>query len=275
MKQLLALFAVFSLLLPSWALAASTSSVTTAAGSSTSAAATNYPTIISTSGVTFIKASSGTMGDNGAISLMTAFPRIMTNGAYLYLPAASIVASGDGSAAGWYWFVGSSTTAGTVYNSTYTSGTPVAGTLTAFVTTGPGAFTGSTSSIAGPTISIPANTLGINGVLNIDCGWQAFNSGGNKNLIVKYGTLSVQTHALSSGVSAWMHSVVANKGVANVQSSSYIRFNQANSGAGAVVATVGAQDTTTALNVTFNLDTTVATDHAILDFYSIVVQPGS
>src|ERR1043165_8686523 len=117
------------------------------------------PVGLSTSGIPFIKASSGTMGNNCAISAMTALPRTFSGGAYLWLPAGAI-AAGVPAAASWYWFVASSTTAGTCYNSTYTSGTPTAGTLTAFSTTGPGAFTGSASAMPGPSLTGPASTLG-------------------------------------------------------------------------------------------------------------------
>ena len=83
--------------------------------------------------------------------------------AYVYMPANAISA---GSGAGWYYAVMTSSTVGTLYNNTYTSGTPtIPGSPTAFSTTGPGAYTQSTSNIAGPSVTVPANSLGLNGSL--------------------------------------------------------------------------------------------------------------
>ena len=87
--------------------------------------------------------SSGIMANNGAITLTTALDTTYAN-CYLYLPANAIEA---GSAAGLYFAQMSSTTVGTVYNNTYTSGKhAIPSSPTAFVTTGPGAYTQTTGS---------------------------------------------------------------------------------------------------------------------------------
>jgi hypothetical protein len=126
----------------------------------------NVPYTLFQSGVPFIITSSGVMGNNGALSgitaLSTTFPQ-----AYIYLPAGAI---SSGSAAGWYYTVFSSTTAGTVYNNVYTSGTPtVPASPSAFVTTGPGAFVQTTGFITSinPTVTIPANSMTANGRVEI------------------------------------------------------------------------------------------------------------
>jgi len=103
-----------------------------------------------------------TMGDNGAISGIAAFTATFSSGCYMYLPANGIYA---GSAAGLYYCIMSSTTAGTVYNNTYTSGVPTAPeSPTPFVTTGPGAVV-QTSGVILPllTLTLPAKSLGTNG----------------------------------------------------------------------------------------------------------------
>ena len=82
-----------------------------------------------------------TMGNNGALSTLPVLPTTYSGGAFIYMPANAIFA---GSAAGWYWFVASATTAGTVYNNAYTGGDPkaaVPATPTPFVSTGPGLVT--------------------------------------------------------------------------------------------------------------------------------------
>src|SRR5579859_1785192 len=102
-------------------------------------------------GIPFIVANTGTMGNNGALTLGTALPSTYAN-AYVYLPANAISA---GSAAGWYFCQFSSTTVGTVFNNTYSSGTPqIPAALVSFATTGPGAYTGVTTQITGPNFTI-------------------------------------------------------------------------------------------------------------------------
>jgi hypothetical protein len=122
-------------------------------------------TLIST-GIPFVLPSSGTMGNNGALTVTTAVPRQYPS-AYVYLPANAISA---GSAAGWYYAVFSSTAAATLYNNTYTSGTPVIpASPTAFVTTGSGAYVQTiASNITGLSIPIPAGTLGVTGSLAME-----------------------------------------------------------------------------------------------------------
>src|SRR6185369_16428390 len=196
------------LLIPSWAWAAST----------TTRAANRQENrqVIVQSGIPFIKASSGTMGNNCAISVMTAMVRTYSSGAYIWLPAGAI-AAGVPAAASWYWFVGSSTTAGTCYNSTYTSGVPVPGTLTAFSTTGPGGFTGSTATVTALSVTVPANSMGPTGRLDVEAVFVDNTTGGNKVPFFKWGASSLFGATFTSQASIWASAWVQNKGVTNVQ----------------------------------------------------------
>jgi hypothetical protein len=131
-------------------------------------------------GIPFILPSSGTMGNDGALSGITAVPTgIVYSHSYMYFPANAISA---GSAAGWYYAQLSSTTAATVYNNVYTSGVPtVPSSPTAFVTTGPGAYTQtSASDIASVSIPLSANIIGVNGSIDADCGISATNNANQK-----------------------------------------------------------------------------------------------
>jgi hypothetical protein len=192
---------------------------------------TNVPYSPAKSAIPFIKASSGTMGNNGALSAMTALPTTYT-GAYIYLPANAIVA---GSAAGWYWFVGSSTTAGTVYNSTYTSGIPVVGTTTAFATTGPGAFTGESAAVTAVQYTLTGGSIGANGQMFF---WDKYSVTNNATAKTKQillgGTAITAATSLASTVS-WrdVHSI-ENRGSASAQIVSV--NSSASSGIGASAA---------------------------------------
>lgn len=257
------LLLILTLLLPSLVMA---EGVTTPAANPT-----QDITVLSQSGIPFIKASSGTMGNNGAISAMTALPRTFSNGAYIYLPAGA-VAAGVPAAATWYWFVASSTTAGTVYNSTYTSGTPRVGTLTAFATTGPGAYTGSIATITAVSIVVPANSMGLNGRVDVRFGFSQNSTAGNKTVYALFGAANMyaltQTTQTSTVAVGWAQ----NRGLATVQGVGYSYTTSSNSAAGVVQATDGAETTTANVSVNFNLSAAVATDHIVLDQYIIEVR---
>lgn len=227
---------------------------------------------IVTSGIPFIKASSGTMGNNGAVSAMTALPRTFSSGAYLYLPADAIVA---GSTAGWYWFVASSTTAGTVYNSTYTSGVPQPGTTTAFATTGPGAFTGTTGAITAVSVTIPANMMGRTGRTNAEFAYSFNNTAGAKTNAVVFGGSNCFTVNSTTQGSLTGRCSVTNRGLTNrqVNEGSYMAAS------GGVFGNVSSSEytvtTTSDVTVAFNFNVAVATDHSILETYLVRVTPGN
>lgn len=121
-----------------------------------------YQTVRFEQRVPLIMGSSGTFGNNGALTLTTALDTTFSN-AYLYF-AANVICSG--SAAGWHWAVMSSTTVGTVYQDVYTSGVPaVVSSPTAYSCTGPGAYTQTTSEIQALTYTITGGSMGSTGVL--------------------------------------------------------------------------------------------------------------
>ena len=229
------------------------------------------PLNIAKSGIPFINISSGTMGNNGALSGVTALPLTYSNGAYIWLPAGAI-AAGVPAAPAWYWCVFSSTTAGTVYNSTYTSGVPVVGTNTAFATTGPGAFTGDTSEAAGPTITIPAGSMGANGMLHAWAYSTQTNSAGTKTFRLRFsgaaGTVYYVSN-LTTQLSLLMTAGILNRGTESAQigyttagDSPTISFSTA----GAVTSSV---NTAAATTLVFSLQKGTATDNKILENFRV------
>ena len=171
--------------------------------------------IVSQSGVPIGIPSSGTIGNNGALSAITALPTTFSGGIYLYFPANSIAA---GVAAGIYYCVMSSTTAGTIYNNTYTSGeSKVPAALTAFATTGPGAYTQSTSEITLKNCIVPGGMLGVNGSLIRRVKWAYTNSAGTKTLRDKYGASTLAGPSRTTTTADYWMYTVDNQGVSNVQ----------------------------------------------------------
>jgi hypothetical protein len=220
--------------------------------------------------IPFVIAPTGTMANNGAITLGTALPTTYAN-CYINLPANAISA---GSAAGWYFCQMSSATVGTVFNNTYTSGTPaIPASPTAFVTTGPGAYTGVTGTVNAQAISIPANTLGANGVLSYQANWSFPSNGNNKTASITFGGSAVLSNTQTTQATLSVKKSIQNRGATNAQ------FGD-NGTAGTGVGTSGnsnaflAVDTTTALTLQFASNIAVATDYMVMESFVIEVLPG-
>jgi hypothetical protein len=210
------------------------------------------------------------MGNNGALSGLTAVATTYPN-AYVWMPSGAISA---GSAAGWYYATFSSATAATVFNNTYTSGTPaIPGSPTAFVTTGPGAYTQTTgSNIAAYTLAIPGNTIGVNGSIQI-VGVRTFNnSAGAKTFTTNYGAYAFSTLASTTTTTFGFLGGFSNRAVANVQ----VPLTNANASiAGNAVALVyGAIDSTSAQNLVMNMQLAVNTDNMTLENTVVQMIPG-
>jgi hypothetical protein len=144
------------------------------------AAQGQVPQILAQSAVPAGLPSSGTVGANGALSGITAFPTTYSGGIWLYFPAGAVYA---GSVAGSYWTVMSSTTAGTVYNNKLTIPGPLTppASPTPVVDAGPGAYTQTTAtniSVFG--VTVPGGAMGNNGEIFIRKMGVCFNSAGNK-----------------------------------------------------------------------------------------------
>lgn len=240
-------------------------------GSTAQAAARNLgaPYVLSQASIAFIKAATGSMGNNGALTLGTALAVTYSEGCYIHLPASAISA---GSTAGWYWCVMSSTTVGTVYNSTYTTGTPVAGTATAFATTGPGAFTGETTEIAAIRFSVPANSMGAMGRLECRALYEYTSNANNHTCHARLGGTSgtqYLSNTQTNTVRAHCYVEICNKNNTSVQSggATVLAASVANGGA----VTRSTLDTTSAQEFVLAMTTGTATDNMVLEDYCLQV----
>lgn len=170
------------------------------------------------SGVPMILQSSGTIGNNGALSAITALPQTYSGGCYMYFPANAIVA---GSAAGMYFVIMSSTTAGTIYNNPYSSGIPVIPAApTPFVTTGPGAYTQTTgAAITLFSLPIPGGSIGLNGVLECHIYVANIGNANAKTMTLSLGGVSLQSvaQATAANVSSEWETILQNRGSLTTQ----------------------------------------------------------
>lgn len=221
--------------------------------------------------VPFVLVSSGSMGNNGALSGLTAVATAYPN-AYVWMPAGAIA---SGSAAGWYYATFSTTQAATVFNNIYTSGTPaIPGSPTPFVTTGPGAYTQTTGSdIAAYTLVIPGNAIGVNGTVFMMALRTQNSSAGAKTFTGNYGSYAFGTVAQTTTLDTTQDGGFSNRGVTNVQ----VPLGNATltySGGSAVPPVFGAIDSTSSQNFVINLQLATATDTMTLENIVVQLIPG-
>lgn len=255
---------------------ASTTNLLKGNGSGAAVAATpgsdyRAPALIQ-SGVALILPPSGsTVGANGAaLTIATAFDQTYAN-CFMKFNANEIA---SGQAAGWYYVEMSSTTAGIVYNNTYTpgSGLPtIPGSKTAFTTNAGGTTAGTVASTTALSVTPAADSIGANGVIRYSAIARWNNSAGTKKafpyLGTSFGAFPQVQGTTSIGGSGVM--VIANAGVKNKQWN--YPENQT-----AVTTAMGtlAVDTTQSQALAINLQTTVATDWVALVHGRIEVFPG-
>ena len=229
------------------------------------------PRILSQGGVAIGVPSSGTMGNNGALSALTALPTTYSGGIYLYFPANAIAA---GVAAGLYYCIMSSTTAGTVYNNTYTSGVPTApASPTAFSTTGPGAYTQTTGvDITLRSDPILGGTMGPNGSIRAIPLFVYNNTVGNKTHGVKLSTAYFAFVVTTTSVSIQYNVLIGNSGSQSYQTA--LGAGLAGVGFGATASViVGTIDTSVTQSLTHFGNLQTATDFIILGRTIIEVLP--
>jgi len=232
-----------------------------------------FPRILSESVIPVIVANTGTIATSGTVTLGTALPTTYA-AAFVYFPASAV--SGD-STGGLYYVVFSSTTVGVVYAGKYgvangvgsVAFTPVipSGTLTA-VTGSNSSFTGSTTETTLINVSLPAGSLGNNGQVVVTSNWACNNSAGAKTGTVYLGGTAVGTassYTTSTGGSS-MNSI-RNRGALNAQISQII------GGVSTSSSVYTAIDTSVSKAITITGDTATATDHIILEGFTIKMYP--
>lgn len=226
------------------------------------------PIILTQTGIKRGIPSSGSIGNNGALSGLTAMPVTYSGGIYLYFPANAIVA---GSAAGFYWTVMSSTTAGTIYNNTWSSGVPTApASPTAFATTGPGAYTQSTSEITISSITLPGGMMGANGVLRTIPTYSMANTANNKTFRQKLGGTQTHGYVVPSYATLQMMLIIRNCGVQNLQASV---TNLDGIGATTSAIVQSTIDTSSDQTVLQTVQLATATDFVVLEGSTMEVLP--
>jgi hypothetical protein len=221
--------------------------------------------LVGQTGLPIILPSGGTIGNNGALSGITALPTTYNQGCYMYFPTAAISAA---SLAGIYYVVMSSTTAGTIYNDVYVSGQPnVPASPTPFVTTGPGAYVQATSQIDLITFPVPANAMGKNGRLVIRGRASGNNNANVKSPRVAFGAMTLVNNSIASQLGGEFYTQVQNRGVTNAQVAPAASFSTM--GLTTNAAARGTEDTTAVVNVVFGCTVGTAGDYVMWEHASV------
>lgn len=223
--------------------------------------------VLAQTGIPFVLLPNGTMGNNGANVLGTALGTTYAS-FYGYYPAGAIAA---GSLAGWYYHTGSSTTAITAFNNTYTSGQPtIPAPPIAFATTGPGAYTQTVATdIPAIVVPVTGNTMGVNGAIEVSMMMFNNNSAGVKKVSFFFGGSACgAANQTTSTASAFMRSI-KNRGVAGAQVGINNVFGDASTGS----ATYLSKDTTTTQNVELKPNIAVATDYDVIEWFTVKLVP--
>lgn len=166
--------------------------------------------------IPLIIAPTGSIADNGVLTSGTANPLTYLK-TYTWFPTGAIFTA---SVAGWYWTVWTTTTAATIYQETW-NGTsdPVAiASPTAWVKTGPGAFTGPTTEAVYATLALAAASVTSRYALEIET--QHTNNANAKTLKARMTDVNGTTlasYTLTSFLHAKTLTVVKVNGVADKQ----------------------------------------------------------
>jgi hypothetical protein len=231
---------------------------------------TGVPVILGEAAIPVISVSSGSMGNNGALTAITALPRTIAN-CYMLFPAGAI-AAGVPAAATFYFVQMSSTTAGTVFNNTYSgTGIPtIPASPTAFATTGPGAFTGNTTEV-GVLITIPANGMKLNGSVRAATQFGHTNSAGGKAERIRFGGIAgtqIVGNTPTTTVGSFATATVTNCGVQNSQTG-YGAFYNNNTVAAIGVSVASSVTTNADTTIAFTVAPAVATDNAWIESFAV------
>lgn len=214
------------------------------------------PFTLAQSGTPVILPSSGSSNASGQITLTTALPYQPSGTVGLYLPAGVVTAGSQGTGAGVYQVVFSSTTVAQV------QGTGI--------TTANGAYTQDTTTVTLASVVVPGGSMGPNGMLRIGPQWSFPNNANAKSINVLLG---------GQGVAAWSDTTtlqesrdvrVRNRG----SQASQVSTDWLSYGNGAVAAKLRNVDTSLNQAVTLTAALAVVTDYVILEGYTVEVLPG-
>ena len=240
----------------------------------TATQALTAPRIIYTQGLPMIVPGTGTTDAAGAFTLGTALvpSTAIPAHAYCYWPANTV---NDSHAAGWYYCTFSTTTAGVMYQDAYTpSNTPPTIPASPTAATTANNWTGVTSAATAISITVPANSLGLNGkVVFPTLSTTQSNSANAKSVSVTFGAFAALT--TTQGSVANTNQAAFSLKIANSASTAVQILSGTIAANGFAVSVGGTVDTTADVTVSVVLTHGTATDNlAIWPFEAVIYSNG-
>lgn len=223
-----------------------------------------------TSGVPLVKAPSGSVAANGAVTFGTPLPLVYAS-AFVYFPSGALFA---GAAAGWYYCEMSSATAGTAYANLYSplvANPSIPAAPAPIVAAGPGAYTGESAEVVAAYVTVRAGKMRKFSRIEFSFIGSFNNSAGSKIYALYVG--GTQVHS-SSGTT--QQSVAMPKYVVQNRN----RLDRQISSGQAVTGTSSAAPVQTNINtvadfaVEIRLRHSTATDVAVLEAATITLDAG-
>jgi len=229
---------------------------------------------LASTGVPVVIPSSGTIATAGTVTLTTALPTTYSGGAWMYFPATAFAGT---VAAGLFWVVMSSTTAGTVYQTSFVPASP----FEAFVPTETlVAVVGSNSSYTQTTASdlvllrttVPGGLLGPSGEVHYSMLVSTNATANSKPFKVNYGGTAIHTASLADNVSTIIDKEITNRGSTARQVANPLAALSHGSYAGAALyLTV---DTNSDFDITVTGQINTATDYIVLEYSHFIAIEG-
>ena len=209
--------------------------------------------------------SSGSIGNNGALTGLGAFATTYPS-IYLFFPAGAIAA---GSAAGFYLCQMSSASAGTIFNNPLPTGTKptIPASPTPFVTTGPGAYTQSVTSQVLSQVAVSAGAIVSGALVEIFTLFSTRSTGGAKNFNLLFGGTSIGNYGNNSAGSFYNLYAIYNQ-----QTNRQVLVNGGAAqfyGVTTPANKVLTVDTTSTFNIEIDGNIAVATDWLVLEGFTV------
>lgn len=229
---------------------------------------------LASSGVPVIVPSSGTIATAGTVTLTTALPTTYSGGAWMYFPATAFAGT---VAAGLFWVVMSSTTAGTVYQTSVAPASPFEAfipneTLVAVVGSN-SAYTQTTASdLVLLRTTVPGGLMGASGEVNYNMLFSTNSAANSKPVKVTFGGTAIHTASLAGNISTIIDKQIVNRGTPSRQVANPLAALGHGSSAGdALHLTI---DTNSDFDITVTGQINTATDYIVMEYAHIIAIEG-
>jgi len=242
-------------------------------GSNYKAELYNFSALAST-GVPVVIPSSGTIATAGTVTLTTALPTTYAGGAWMYFPATAF--SGT-VAAGLFWVVMSSTTAGTVYQTSVVPASPFEAfipteTLVAVVGSNSGYTQTTASDLVLLRTTVPGGLMGPSGEVHYNALFVTNATANSKPVKVTFGGTAIHTASLSSNVSTILDKEITNRGtIARQIANPLAALGHGSSADASLYLSI---DTNSDFDITVTGQINTATDYIVLEYSHVIAIEG-